>query len=183
MHDESLMNGIVGDGLVPSRAAARRGRACPVPRRRDPNGAGDHKGRPYGAPRICRTPAGAVWVVAFSFIVYKAWEARPLDPPADGWRVAGDFVLGVLAEFGAVGISIAILAMVFVGAVHTIGGLLMTLNQFLVNRFVLPVIEAHKAEGRAEGREEARAEWRAWYERRLDAERRGREFAEPPPGG
>ena len=143
--------------------------------------------------------AGAVWVVAFSFIVYKAWEARPPDPPADGpapaWRVAGDFMLGVLAEFGAVGISIAILAMVFVGAVHTIGGLLMTLNQFLVNRFVLPVIEAHKAEGRAEGRaqgrtegraegrEEARAEWRAWYERRLDAERRGREFAEPPPGG
>ena len=71
----------------------------------------------------------------------------------------------------------------------------MSLYQFVVNRYVIPVIEAHKAEGRQQGRTEgrtegrrqgraeARAEWRAWNERRLAAEREGREFAESPPEG
>ena len=67
----------------------------------------------------------------------------------------------------------------------------MSLYQFVVNRYVIPVIEAHKAEGReeglAEGHEqglaEARAEWQAWNERRLAAERAGREFTEPTPQG
>ena len=61
----------------------------------------------------------------------------------------------------------------------------MSLYQFVVNRYVIPVIEAHKAEGREQGRDqgraEARAEWQAWNERRLAAEREGREFSEPPP--
>ena len=63
----------------------------------------------------------------------------------------------------------------------------MSLYEVVVNRFVIPVIEAHKAEGReqgrAEGRTEVRAEWQAWNERRLAAEREGREFTEPPPEG
>ena len=54
----------------------------------------------------------------------------------------------------------------------------MSLYQAMVNRFVIPVIEAHKAEGRAE----SNAEWRAWNQRRIDAEARGRPFNEPPPG-
>ena len=63
----------------------------------------------------------------------------------------------------------------------------MSLYQFVVNRYVIPVIEGHKAEGREEGREqglaEARAEWQAWNERRLVAEREGRESTEPTPPG
>ena len=63
----------------------------------------------------------------------------------------------------------------------------MSLYQAMVNRFVIPVIEAHKEEGRAEGLvqgvQQERAEWRGWNERRLAAEREGREFAEPPPEG
>ena len=89
-------------------------------------------------------------------------------------------------------------------AVNTVGGILLSLYQAMVNRFVLPVIEEHKArgreeghaEGRAEGRKEGRAEgreegllearkaiaeWVAWNQRRLEAERAGREFTEPPP--
>ena len=58
----------------------------------------------------------------------------------------------------------------------------MSLSQTIVNRFVIPVIEAHKAEGRREGRTEVMAAWRAWNERRIDAERDGRDFDESPPG-
>ena len=57
----------------------------------------------------------------------------------------------------------------------------MSLYQAMVNRFVIPVIEAHRAEGRAEGRAEMQIKWQAWYQRRLDAERQGRKFVEPPP--
>ena len=71
----------------------------------------------------------------------------------------------------------------------------MSLYQAMVNRFVIPVIESHKAEGRAEGvkeglerglekgRAETQAEWRAWNARRLTAEHEDREFVEPPPTG
>ena len=82
----------------------------------------------------------------------------------------------------------------------------MTLYQALVNRFVNPVIERHKAEGmvvglakgRVEGRTEGRAEgrieglaegqateraqWQEWNRRRLDAVAAGQPFHEPPPG-
>ena len=57
----------------------------------------------------------------------------------------------------------------------------MSLSQAIVNRFVIPVIEGHRAEGRDEGRAEVGNEWRAWNERRIAAEREGR--AEPPPEG
>ena len=70
-----------------------------------------------------------------------------------------------------------------------------SLYQFLVDRYVTPEIESHKAEdwaegwmegwveGREQGLAEARAEWRAWNERRLAAEREGRDFAQPAPQG
>ena len=71
------------------------------------------------------------------------------------------------------------LRMLLTRAVNKTGELLMSLYQFVVNRYVIPVIEGHKAEGRAE----VRAEWQAWNERRLAAEREGREFTEPTPQG
>ena len=58
---------------------------------------------------------------------------------------------------------------------------MLTFYQRMVNRFVIPVIEAHKAEGREEGRTETVEEWRAWNERRLAAEHEGRKFDEPLP--
>ena len=142
--------------------------------------------------------AGAVWVVAIAFIVYKSLDDTPPQavamPPGERWRAAGDFVLGALADFGTVGIAIAILSMILTRVVNHIGEILMTFYQAMVNRFVVPVIEAHKAAGREEGREEGRTEgreegrtevvgeWRAWNERRLAAERAGRQFDEPLPG-
>ena len=69
----------------------------------------------------------------------------------------------------------------------------MTFYEAMVNRYVIPVIEKHKAEGRAEGlaqgleqgREqgimEAHQEWAEWNRRRVDAQHRGRNFDEAPP--
>ena len=100
------------------------------------------------------------------------------------WLDVGDFIF-------AVALPLQSLRMLLTRAVNKTGELLMSLYQFVVNRYVIPVIEGHKAEGREEGRvegreqglAEARAEWQAWNERRLAAEREGREFIEPPPPG
>ena len=62
----------------------------------------------------------------------------------------------------------------------------MSLYQAMVNRYVTPVIERHRAEGRVEGRAEGRAErdfeWQEWLRRRAYAESEGLPFDEPPPG-
>ena len=86
----------------------------------------------------------------------------------------------------------------------------MTLYQAMVNRLVVPVIQAHeergrekgRAEGKVEGRLEGlaegrveglakgrvegqtaeRARWQEWNQRRMEAVAKGLPFDEPPPG-
>ena len=123
--------------------------------------------------------AGTLWVVATMFIVYKSWDdllPQAAMPQAGWWRV-GDFVLGVLTDFSPVGIAIAIQSMILAPGANYTGDVAMTFYQAMVNKFVIPVIEAHKAEGRAEVVEAVRA----WNERRLAAEREGLQFEEPLP--
>ena len=69
-------------------------------------------------------------------------------------------------------------AMLLTRPVNVMGEIAMSVYQAMVNRYVVPVIEKHKAEGRAEEREE----WLAWNRRRIDAEKHGRHFDESPPG-
>ena len=116
-----------------------------------------------------------LWLVALVRISYKLMEQA--DAPLVGWQNAVDFALAVLGEFGNVGIGTAMLAMLLTRPVNMMGGTAMSLYQAMVNRYVIPVIEKHKAEGRAEAHEE----WIAWNRRRADAERRGRDFHESPP--
>ena len=78
-------------------------------------------------------------------------------------------------------------------ALDIIGGMIMVTARYLENKFVKPLIERHKAEGRAEGMEtgiatgraegeaDERRRWTEWNSRRLEAERAGAPFDEPPP--
>ena len=78
-------------------------------------------------------------------------------------------------------------------ALDIVGGMIMVTARYLENKFVKPLIERHKAEGRAEGREEGvvagiatgeaaeRRRWTEWNARRIEAERAGAPFDEPPP--
>ena len=70
---------------------------------------------------------------------------------------------------------------------------LMITAEYFRNKFVKPVIERHRAEGKAEGKLEGKAEgkaegktemyrrWADWNARRLQAESKGVPFDEPPP--
>lgn len=133
-----------------------------------------------------------LWLVALTYIGYKARESWSADDAAAGpvWRNAGDSALAMLTELGGVGIGIVIFSVLMTRVLNTTGGIFMTLYEAMANRFVIPVIERHEARGYAKGRkegiargiEETEAKWRAWNDRRLAAAREGREFDEPPPG-
>ena len=120
-----------------------------------------------------------VWLVALVRIGYKSMEQ--VDVSLVGWQIAVDFAVAVLGEFGNVGIGTAMLAMLLTRPVNMMGGTAMSLYQAIVNRYVIPVIEKHKAEGRAQGLEQAHEEWIAWNRRRVEAKRQGRDFDESPP--
>ena len=146
-------------------------------------GARDHMSIWSVSERDARTffgIAGTFWVVALVFIACKSVD----DSLAPGvgadqqeiWRRVGDSILGVLADFGTVAIGIGVLSMLLARPANGIGE--MSLYQAVINRLVIPVIEAHKEEGRTEVMEQ----WRGWNERRVAAEREGREFDELPPG-
>ena len=126
------------------------------------------------------------------------------------WTHWADFALAVLVDLGTVCLAAAVVAVLLARTFTVLGDLLMSLYQALVNRFVIPVIEEHMARGREEGlkqgleegrergleegieqgigqgieegRAAAREEWHRWNERRMAAEREGREFVEAPPG-
>ena len=131
---------------------------------------------------------GALWLVALARIGYNM--SGQLAAAPEGWWGAGDFALAALGEFSDVGVGLAMVAMLLTRPVNMMGEVTMSVYHAIVNRYVIPVIERHKAEGRAEGRIAGRAEgravereeWQAWNRRRIDAEKQGRNFDESPPG-
>ena len=148
---------------------------------------------------------GLLWAGALAYIgVRRAqqpaseWTEWPLPPEAPWWQYAGDFVMAVMADFTGVGAGFAILAMLLTRPLNIAGDILMSLYQAMVNRLVVPVIQAHEergraegkvegrveglAEGRAEGQTAERARWQEWNRRRMDAAAQGLDFDEPPPG-
>ena len=114
---------------------------------------------------------------------------------------------------GQVATLIVIYSIATTVALDILGGVIMVTARYLENKFVKPLIERHKAEGRVEGREEGMAEgiavgkvegitagiavgrvegreegeaeerrrWTEWNSRRVEAERAGVSFDEPPP--
>ena len=69
-------------------------------------------------------------------------------------------------------------------------GILMTIEvvkstmitaNYIRQRFLEPLKERQRAEGRVEGREEMEAAWLSWLERKSEAEDSGIPFDEPPP--
>ena len=145
-----------------------------------------------------------LWLVALLRVGYNAME-RAAAPLSGGHGL--DLAMAVLGEFGYVGIGAAMVAMLLTRLVNMMGEAAMTFYQAMVNRFVIPVIEKHRAEGREQGlqrgleqgleqgreqgleqgqlrgKTEAHEEWLAWNRRRVEAEQGNRPFDESPPSG
>ena len=78
---------------------------------------------------------------------------------------------------GLVDTLIVIYAIATTVALDILGGMALVTARYLGNKFVKPLIERHKAEGEAS----ERRRWTEWNSRRIEAERAGVHFDEPPP--
>ena len=58
----------------------------------------------------------------------------------------------------------------------------MVLANFFTEKFLEPQREKYREQGREQGRKEISERWREWNQRRLDAQAKGEDFNELPPG-
>ena len=141
---------------------------------------------------------GLLWTPTLVVIIV---ENIPAAGSVEWWMLPIAVIRLSGPEFAPIGISVAIAGLLVVQG----GMVIVSIYQAIVNRFVTPVIEDHRAEGREEGREEGRKEgrtegraegreegreegrtetnraWREWLRRRAEAEERGLPFNEPQP--
>ena len=92
---------------------------------------------------------------------------------------------------------IMLISILIVTVADLVGGVIVVMARYLGNKFVEPLIEKRREEGRVEGREEGKVEgrvegkvegraeerllWSEWNRRREEAEANGARFTEPPP--
>ena len=117
----------------------------------------------------------------FGWTAFVAWhEVRTGNHP-DLAHTAIATANGV----GQVAMLILIYSIATTIAMDFLGGTVMVTARYLGNKFVQPLIERHKAEGRVEGiavgEADANRRWTEWNSRRVEAERAGVPFDESPP--
>ena len=129
----------------------------------------------------------------FGWTAFVAWhEVRTGNHPD-----LAHTAIATANEVGQVATLILIYSVATTVLMDFLGGTLMVTARYLGNKFVQPLIERHKAEGRVEGIAVGRVEgitegiatgeaaerrrWTEWNSRRVEAERAGVPFDEPPP--
>ena len=97
---------------------------------------------------------GVLWIAGLAYSSHRTrheptaeWNAATAEAGGPWPHHVGDFAMAALSDFSGVAIAIAIMAMLLTRPLNIAGELLMSLYQVMVNRFVIPVIEAHEARG------------------------------------
>ena len=136
---------------------------------------------PLNPLAVARKLLPACLAVIFALTIGWTWVAYRYESTrgdhADGFDV-GMAVMGRVSPSALLIVIVAILA-VTVG--DLIGGFIVVTARYLGNKFVKPLIEKRREEGRVEGRAEERLLWSEWNRRREEAEANGFPFSEPPP--
>ena len=143
------------------------------------------------------------WCIALIFVMTIGWTALVAwDEVAYGNHPnLRRTVIAIVTKVAAATPAIGIWAILIVSVSDAIGGFAVVTKRYLERKWVRPLIESYKAEGRAEGvkmgraegvkagREEGRAEgieeanqdWVTWNRRRMEAEDNDEPFDDPPP--
>ena len=85
--------------------------------------------------------------------------------------------IAIVSEVAPTAPLLVLYAILTISAIDFMGGLIVVTARYLGNKFVKPLQEKLRAEGKAE----ERSKWTEWNRRRLEAESKGIPFDEPPP--
>ena len=128
---------------------------------------------------------GLIVVLTIVWIALVAWDEIERGGHV-GWQ---QIIIAIVYKASPASPFIVLCAIMAVSVSDFIGGVVLVTAQYLRNKFVKPLINSYKAEGRAEGLSQGlvqgvdreRRRWTRWNNRRLEAEARGEPFDEPPP--
>ena len=147
------------------------------------------------------------WCIALIFVMTVGWAALvSWDEVAYGNHPnLLRTVIAIVTKVAAATPAIGIWAILIVSVSDAIGGFAVVTKRYLERKWVKPLIESYKAEGRAEGVkagraegvkagraegvkegraegiEEANQDWITWNRRRMEAEDNDEPFDDPPP--
>lgn len=131
------------------------------------------------------------WCIGLILAITVGWTAFVVwyEVSSGEHESLAETTIIVATKTAAVSPAIVIYAILMTVLMDLMEGVAVVTKRYLTNRFVKPLIERHKAEGRQKGREEGRKEGRRevleeihnWNLRRLEAEKKGEPFREPPP--
>lgn len=117
---------------------------------------------------------GAVFALTVGWTAFTAWfEVNSGDHDS-----LPEIARAVVTGTSPAGPLIPIYALLVISSLDLTGGATVVTYRYLSDKFLKPLHEKL----REEGREEERRQWAAWNQRRLDAEGKGQPFDEPPPG-
>ena len=136
---------------------------------------------------------GLIFALTLGWTVFVYWYETNRGNHADGFDVAMAVAERVMPSTP----FITLISIFIVPIADLIGGAMMVTAKYLGNKFVKPLIEKRREEGRVEGRKEGRVEgraegrtegraeerllWSEWNRRREEAAANGVPFVEPPP--
>ncbi len=131
-----------------------------------------------------------IFVLTIGWTAFTAWYELTQGERAGIAEIANVVVKGTAPAAPL----IPIYALFLVTMLDVAGGVSVVTARYLGDKFLKPLIEKRKEEGRQqgleegrekgleEGREEERLRWIGWNRRREEAERNDEPFDEPPPG-
>ena len=125
---------------------------------------------------------GVIFALTIGWTAFTAWN-EVTNGSHDGFPEIANAIVRGTAPAAPL---IPIYALLAITVLDAVGGALMVTARYLGDKFLKPLQERLRKEGREigreEGREEVQLQWDAWNQRRLEAEQNDRPFDEPPPG-
>ena len=144
---------------------------------------------PLNPLAVARKLLPACLAVIFALTIGWTWVAYRYESTRGDHADGFDVGMAVMDRVAPSALLIVIVAILAVTVGDLIGGFIVVTARYLGNKFVKPLIEKRRDEGRVEGRAEGKAEgraeerllWSEWNRRREEAEANGFPFSDPPP--
>ena len=117
---------------------------------------------------------GVIFALTIGWTAFTAWN-EVTNGSHDGFPEIANAIVRGTAPAAPL---IPIYALLLISTLDLVGGSTVITARYLSDKFLKPLHEKLRQEGRLE----ERRQWDAWNQRRLEAEQNGQPFREPSPG-